>query len=609
MADKSKVMTGNQAFLREVLYLLGDKKRELPLMGLSFVAISLLDLAGIGLVAPYVALVVNPSLVMNSGIYQKFVQWGAPVSSSELLFVLSFVLIVVFSAKAFLGIFINGYILKYSVSHGASLRAYLMHVFQSMPYSIFVNKNSSEYIYQIQELAARFSHTTLQSILRIVSDGFVMFTILILLSWANIGALALLLVTFVGTFWLYEKSFQRKVKEYGQTANVLSTKMIQSVQEGIGGLKEIRILGRENFFYQSVKECAYEYSNANIKAMVIRGLPKYLMEFLMIAFVAVLVLVYLSLNMKTEMLIPTLSMFATAAIRLVPTTNSILSSISLIHFNRDSVHVLYKSIIEYKDLSLPEGQDVFPTRNPAEEDRVDFKVLDLRNVAFRYSNEQQNVLSSINIQINAGEVIGIMGSSGSGKTTLIDIILGLLSPSSGEITIDGKPIAQAKRNWQSQIAYLPQQIFLMDDTLAKNVALGEREDELDLPRIMKSLEQARLSEFVKQLPEGLHTRLGEKGVRLSGGQRQRIALARVFYYNRNVLIMDESTSALDNETETEIVNEIQALKGKKTMIIIAHRLTTLRHCDWVYRLEKGKIAEFGSYKQVVEGVQANANVQ
>jgi len=226
--------------------------------------------------------------------------------------------------------------------------------------------------------------------------------------------------------------------------------------------------------------------------------------------------------------------------------------------------------------------------------------LKLENVQYSYPQTKQAALQNLGLEIKVGESIGLVGPSGSGKTTLVDVLLGLLEPQSGTMEFNGQPLQEHLGEWRSQVAYLPQQVFLIDNSLRCNVALGEEESEIDETRLREALRQARLTELVEQLPQGVHTVLGERGVRLSGGQRQRVALARAFYHGRSVLVMDEATSALDNETEKEIVAEIQRLKGQKTMIVIAQRLTTVQHCDRIYRLEQGRIVEEGTPNQVLK---------
>ena len=228
-----------------------------------------------------------------------------------------------------------------------------------------------------------------------------------------------------------------------------------------------------------------------------------------------------------------------------------------------------------------------------------FKSLKIDNISFQYPNAKTKAINSVSFEIHSGESIGIIGPSGSGKTTLIDILLSLLKPQEGRILYNSALLSEKEGNWRSQIAYLPQQVFLIDSSLKLNVALGDDESSFDEKRLTSALKKARLSELADQLPQGVDTLLGERGIRLSGGQRQRVALARAFYHGRNILVMDEATSALDNETEREIVNEIELLKGEVTMIVIAHRLTTLQHCDKIFKLKDGQIVNSGTYNQLI----------
>ena len=236
-----------------------------------------------------------------------------------------------------------------------------------------------------------------------------------------------------------------------------------------------------------------------------------------------------------------------------------------------------------------------------------FKVLEITDLNFQYPNRSTNALKDINLVIKAGESIGFVGISGSGKTTLLDVLLGLIEPCSGSIKFNEVPLEESLPEWLSNTAYIPQMVFLMDDSLKKNIALGIDDEQVDMNRLHQAIEQAQLSDLVKQLPKGLDNIVGERGIRLSGGQRQRIALARAFYHGRNVLVMDEATSALDNKTEEEIVDQIRRLKGQITMIIIAHRHSTVKHCDKIYRLEQGKLVQEGSPQNVLTEFHSSKN--
>ena len=394
--------------------------------------------------------------------------------------------------------------------------------------------------------------------------------------------------------FLYDILFRKKMDDYGVQINRASELTIQGVNEGIEGLKEIRVLGKEKYFYQNVVKEARTQSFFAIKAEVVSISLRYLLELTMMVFVVALVLGTLLLEGDIDLILPTLSVFGVASLRLFPAMNTLMQSLMLMRHSRDSVSRLYNDLKEIKQLVETSVDNVFHVQTHEE-----FQKLTLNQVCFSYPDSKCKALDDISLEIHAGESIGFIGPSGSGKTTLLDTLLGLFEPHKGRIEYNGESISSVLKQWQSQVAYIPQQVFLIDDTLRHNVALGINNDEIDGDRLHESLRQARLIDVVKNLPKGVDTILGERGVRLSGGQRQRIALARAFYHKRSVLIMDEATSALDNATEKEIVNEIKILKGKRTIIVIAHRLTTLKHCDRIYELQDGHIKNIGSYDEII----------
>jgi len=370
--------------------------------------------------------------------------------------------------------------------------------------------------------------------------------------------------------------------------------MVKGVHEGLEGLKEIRILGQEPYFHQQVQRGAEEIAFNERRSQLIQQAPRYLLEAVLVVFVVLLVLITLRSGASTGTLLGTLGLFGVAAIRMLPMATLLASNLTSLRYNRDGISRLYADVQQLKE-SPEKSNHVAHTGDS-------FASLKLENVQYSYPQTKQAALQNLGLEIKAGESIGLVGPSGSGKTTLVDVLLGLLEPQSGTMEFNGQPLQEHLGEWRSQVAYLPQQVFLIDNSLRCNVALGEEESEIDEIRLKKALRQARLAELVEQLPEGVNTILGERGVRLSGGQRQRVALARAFYHGRSVLVMDEATSALDNETEKEIVAEIQRLKGQKTMIVIAHRLTTVQHCDRIYRLEQGRIVEEGTPEEVLKQI-------
>ena len=443
----------------------------------------------------------------------------------------------------------------------------------------------------MQQLTSQFQGV-LQQLLRTISDALVALVILGLLVWENATALSLLLLLVGGTLLAYDCLFRKRMRDYGIRLNRAAQGMVKGVHEGLEGHKEIRILGPESYFYHQVQRGAEGVAFNQRRFQMIQNIPRALLEAVLVVFVVLLVLITLQFEASSDTLLGTLGLFGLAAIRMVPMVTLLASNLTALRYNRDSVSRLHADVKQLKE-SRKKSNRVAPTGEA-------FASLKLENVQYSYPQTKQAALQNLSLEIKVGESIGLIGHSGSGKTTLVDVLLGLLDPQSGKIGFNGRPLQDNLEEWRSQVAYLPQQVFLVDDSLRCNVALGEEESEIDETRLREALHQARLTERVEQLPQGVNTFLGERGVRLSGGQRQRVALARAFYHGRSVLVMDEATSALDNETEKEIVAEIQRLKGQKTMIVIAHRLTTVQHCDRVCRLEKGRIVEVGTPEQILK---------
>ena len=324
----------------------------------------------------------------------------------------------------------------------------------------------------------------------------------------------------------------------------------------------------------------------------ISSVPRYFLELIMILFVVVIVVLYSYQNKDLELIIPVLTMFSIAAIRLFPSVNQIVGGISQIRFGRPVVSLLYK------DLKIVDNFN-FEQKNNENNKTLAFETIELKDVSYSYPARNIMVIDNLSMKIKKGDSIGIIGPSGSGKTTLLDILLGLIQIDNGNVEFNGKDLYNYLNDWKSHVAYIPQNIFIVDNTITRNIALGEPDELIDFERLNNAINQSKLSQLIEQMPKGVDTLLGEDGVQLSGGQRQRIALARAFYHNREVLVMDEATSALDNETELEIVNEIKLLKGNKTLVVIAHRLSTVKHCDYIYKLDEGKIVDKGTYMSVV----------
>lgn len=579
-------------YFKEIFFILGPDKKRLPGIFILFFMVSIFEVAGIGLIGPYVAIISSPE--STSEYVLKLSEWIAlPTEPDELLYSMGIALLVIFLFKAVSVIWINYVIASFSENQQLRLRSSLMRHYMALPYVNYLNRNSSDFIHSIQTIVNQFSAGTVDTLLRTSNDLFVALIVISFLMWANPMALIVLVILFSIFLLCYDLIFKRNVRKYGTQVNQASTDMLQAIQEGMDGLKEVRILGCEEFFQNKVDIGASSIAKNNIRSSTISSAPRYLLEFIMVFFVVLMSGMTIFFEQNIEDLLPTLAMFGVAAIRLLPAANGLSSNMMRLRYFRDGLSRLYKDLSELSFdktlMNVDQGNDKYNA----------FKILKLDNINFRYPNATNYSLQKMSLEIRCGASIGLIGPSGSGKTTLVDTLLGMLEPESGDITYNDIPLSESIKMWRRHVAYLPQQIFIIDNTLRMNVALGEKANEINDERLTSALNMALLTELVDQLPKGVDTMLGENGARLSGGQRQRIALARAFYHERDVLVLDEATSALDNDTEREIVAEIQRLKGVKTMIVIAHRLTTVQHCDQIYKIENGKIVDSGTPQEML----------
>ena len=578
-------------YAKEILYLLEEDKWKLPLMTFFFLIMSLLEVLGISLIAPYAALIINPNILAEK--YTFLVNFGIPVYSDNILLIMSILLITLFVVKTIGLSLINWLIFSFCYDRQIKIRSKLMKSYQLMPYVKYTQRNSAEYIYNMNAVGT-FTQGVLVSILRIFTEIVVGLFIFIFLVFQDPFVLFILICLLGSFIFLYDFIFRKRIKRYGTSVNTHTTEMLKKINESVHGLKEVRVLGNEKYFYDQVSKHSIGLADTMKVKDFISSIPRYFLELIMILFIVSIVVLYSYQNKSLESVVPILTMFSIAAIRLLPSVNQIVAGMTHIRFGRPIVSLLYKDLIESKNHNFETGINNF-------DEDLSFKKIELKNVSFSYPSRDYKVIDNLTININKGDSVGIIGPSGSGKTTILDILLGLIEVNKGSVLFNNKNLIDHIHRWRKHVAYIPQNIFIVDDTVARNIALGVPDDLIDYAMLKNSISQSMLAQLIKQMPDGINTVLGESGIQLSGGQRQRIALARAFYHNREVLVMDEATSALDNDTELEIVNEIKLLKGDKTLIVIAHRLSTVRHCDYIYRIDKGKIVEEGTYESVVGG--------
>lgn len=384
------------------------------------------------------------------------------------------------------------------------------------------------------------------------------------------------------------KVIKPRLKHVGERARHAQAGLYKGILQPAAGIKEVKVQNKEDYFTSVYRKSATDYAYYQVRNNVYTNLPRLLIE--SIAIVGVLLYVGGSMIAGVELtsMLPMISAFAMAAMRLLPSVNRVNTYIANIAYYESALNYIYDNV-NADEMSRQEELDAYRLAHPNTTPITLEKEIKLENITFSYPNTEKKIFDNANMTIPVGKSIGVVGPSGSGKTTIVDVLLGLLKLQQGTITSDGKNIFDNYSAWLAHVGYIPQTIYMLDDTVRNNIAFGVKEEDIDDNRIWQVLEQAQMKQFVEELPDGLDARIGERGVRISGGQRQRLGIARALYHDPELLVFDEATSALDNDTETAIMEAIDMLHGEKTMVIIAHRLRTIENCDMIYEVKDGKI--------------------
>lgn len=587
-------------FLSKFLYILEGKQKKLFLILLLFLIVSSLEVLGIGLVGPFISLATNPTLIKQNywlnSIYTKF-NFN---SKEQFLTLLGLLVIGIFYVKSFLSFSIQKYIFNFGFSQQGELSTRLTKLYLTAPYTFHLNRNSAALIQTTISETERFANGLMLPLLTSISNTVVIFALVLLLVKTN--ALAIIIIVGISaiSFFIYHR-FKDRLSQWGREGSEAGTEMIRLINHGLGGLKETRVIGCESYFTDQIQQQAKKFGTSASLAVSFSNLPRYMLEAFLITFLIGFTFLFVYINQgNTQNLSSVLGIFALASIRLLPAAGNLVSSINGIRYSSYSLNKLYLDLTELEQVKTPEMvlQQKNGLLNHGEAFSFNYQTV-LDNVVYSYPNTEKKSLEGVSLEIKKGQSIGLIGKSGAGKTTLVDVILGLLIPQSGDIKVDGVSIYNNLRCWQNMLGYVPQSIFLIDDTLERNIAFGVPDHLIDQTRLDKAIQAAQLSEIVNQLPDGIKTVVGERGVLLSGGQRQRVGIARVLYHEREILVFDEATAALDNETESLVTEAIRSLNGVKTTIIIAHRLSTLEHCDRIFLIEKGQVVKSGNYQEVV----------
>ena len=472
------------------------------------------------------------------------------------------------------------------------IAARILEVYIRQPYVFHLRKNSSMLIRNTQD-ASILVAGGVEPVLTILTEGLIaaaLFSVLVVVE--PLGTICVVGMLLGATF-VFQRFFDKRLHKWGTLRQIQKGSIIQTIQQSLGAVKDVQVLGREDWFVNehSVKQS----TDADLLRRIntVQAIPRLWLEVMAVAGLAGLVAIMLATGKNIDKIIPTVGLFAATSFKVLPSINKLVSSKQVLKVSRSTIETIHHDL----GLSISMNQTKLNSS-------IQFKSIDVVHLNFKYEQSENLVLSNISLKILSGEAVGFVGQSGSGKSTLIDLMLGLHDPQSGSVLINGLSIEDVKQSWQKAIGYIPQTIFLMDDSLRRNIAIGIADDQIDEVAIVEALKSAQLEDFVASLPEGLDTLVGERGVRLSGGQRQRIGIARALYHRPSVLVLDEATSSLDTETEHGVMQAVQALQGDKTVIIVAHRLSTVEYCDRLYRLDAGRIVDEGTFDEVMNRSQS-----
>lgn len=551
----------------------------------------LIETLSIGMVIPVISVILDDqSFFQNDFISKAILLLGSP-SKDSLIITFMLIIVFVFVFKSLYLVFFNWFQTRFIFNVQVSLSNKLFTGYLYQPYLYHLNRNSSSLIRNIVTEVNTFASCSTAMIILVTEIMVFLGISLLLIIYEPVGSLMSISIFCLAGFSFYSL-FKHKMSYWGVKRQKYDEKKIQYIQEGIGGIKESKIYGKEDSFIRRFYTQAIGSSEMGKRISFLSTFPRIFLELIIICILAIFVIYLITFQYSYQNIIATIGLFAVAAFRLLPSINKIIGSVQLLRYNLPVVNLIHKEMISLNEFILP-------SKNYTKFNFQDS--ISLKDLSFSYGDKNM-ILDNVNLSIEKGEKIGLIGETGSGKSTLVDIILGLLSPSHGSILVDGINIQSNIRGWQENLGYVPQTIFLSDDTFLNNIAYGVSNNNIDQDKVMSSLKASQLSNFTDSLEKKLETKVGEKGVRLSGGQIQRIGIARALYNNPDIIVFDEATSALDYDTENEVMKTVNSLKNK-TIIIIAHRINTLKDCDKIYELKSGNLEQknFDDLENIYKG--------
>ena len=562
-----------------------DKKQKITILSILVQIIigTTLEFVGVTAIVPFIEVAMDPDKIHSNKLMELLYAIFRFEDIQEYLICMAVMLIIIYLLKNLFLVYMNYNIYRFNYDNQRLVAKKLLDTYLMEPYVFFLDHNSADLVRNIKEDTIALFDTIIAA-MQLIAEVMVTFVLFIYLLYKD-KTITITVGVVLGFFVLFVmKRIKKTVELCGLNVRLSKAGMTKWILQTFGGIKEMMILGRSDYFEEKVDDQYCLYSTSQKKYQLLSYIPKPLLETICVGTILFAIVIKLRMGVSPDYFISTVAIFAVAAFRLLPAFNRITMYINRINFGKPSLVAVYEDL---KDIETHKIQELKPR-----EKRLEFnRDIEALGIKYKYPNSTNYVLNNIDLKICKNKSVAFIGASGAGKTTLADVILGLLNPESGDILVDGTSILDSIENWRMCLGYIPQTIFLLDDTIKANIAYGLDEQYIDKTKLEKAIEDAQLKDFVESLDDGLETVIGERGVKLSGGQRQRIGIARALYNDPEVLILDEATSALDNDTESAVMDAIEKLSGKKTLIIIAHRLSTIKNCDHVYEIAADGIIE------------------
>ena len=564
-----KISMINKLYKLRLILNRSQKKRFIFLIVLVFVGV-LFELVGIGILLPVLSTILDPSYIENNFYQESLHVFYDDQNPKKIVYYVLVILLLIYLIKTIFFVYLNYFQGRYLSGLMQNISDRLFVNYMLAPFHFHSSTNSSLMLKNLSVEVSYFNQFCISFISLLVEGSMIMAVVLALLFLEPIGILVTggILILLV---LIFHQSTKKKLVSYGLAREITDLNLTKSSLEGLSGIKEIKVLQKEDFFINAFKESTSDRAKINTFQTLILNLPRFYLEFVSILGLVLLISYLTFNNTPSELIITIVGIFVAAVFRVLPSINKVLTSFQSIKFYNTSIEVIFNQILIKNRLNITNLKPIAFERE-----------IKISKLSFKYENSDKFIFKDLDFTIKKGTSTGIVGPSGSGKSTLVDILLGLHEPTLGSIKVDDNFIGLQNETFISTVGYVPQDVYLFDDTILANIALGVKH--VDMEKAVNSINKAQLTEFISNLPNGLNTKVGERGAQVSGGQKQRIGIARALYNNPDILVFDEATSALDDATEAELISAIDELKGEKTIIMIAHRISTLKNCDQIINL-------------------------